>query len=160
MKRIVLKNEEMFPEVSKMLDDGHKVTIPVKGVSMLPTIVGERDLVILEKSDVYSRDDIVLFCLGGRWILHRVIKADGDHFIIRGDGVLANVEKCTSAHIRGRVITILRKGGKPVDPYGRWQLFKLRVWNMLRPVRRYLLYIYRHLPWMAKYFRPATDVNN
>ena len=160
MKKIVLKNEEMFPEVSRMLEDGHKVTIPVKGVSMLPTIVGERDLVILEKSAVYKKDDIVLFCLGGRWILHRVIKTDGDIFIIRGDGILSNVEKCTAAHIRGHVTTILRKGRKPIDPYGCWQLFKLRVWNLLRPVRRYLLYIYRHLPWTAKYFRPAPNVND
>ena len=160
MKKIVLKNEEMFPEVSKMLEDGHKVTIPVKGVSMLPTIVGERDLVVLEKSQSYSKDDIVLFCLGGRWIRHRVIKADGDHFIIRGDGVLSNVEKCTAAHIRGRVITILKKGRKPVNPYGGWQIFKIRVWNLLRPMRRYLLYIYRHLPWMARYFRPSVNVND
>ncbi|MDY6278070.1 MAG: S24/S26 family peptidase [Bacteroidales bacterium] len=151
MKKLVLKNEEMFPEVSKMLEDGHKVTIPVKGVSMLPTIVGERDLVVLEASQSYKKDDIVLFCLGGRWILHRVIKADGDHFVIRGDGVLKNVEKCTPAHIKGRVETILRKGKTAVNPYSTWQLLKLRIWNLLRPLRRYLLFIYRHLPWIRKY---------
>ncbi|MBQ9185882.1 MAG: S24/S26 family peptidase [Bacteroidales bacterium] len=156
MKKIVFKNEEMFPEVSKMLEDGHKVTIPVKGYSMLPTIVGERDLVVLEASDHYSKNDIVLFCLGGKWILHRVIKVDaaGERFAIRGDGIARSQEHCRKSDIKGRVVTILKKGNKPVNPYSGWQLFRLGLWNMLRPIRRYILYIYRHLPWKARYFRP------
>ena len=153
MKRIVFKNEEMFLEVSKMLEDGHRVTIPVKGVSMLPTIVGERDLVVLEASDQYKKDDIVLFCLQGKWILHRIIKADADSFIIRGDGIWLRTEHCFKQNIKGRAVFILRRGKKSVDPYSRWQIFRLRVWNLLMPLRRYILYIYRHLPWMRKYFK-------
>ena len=151
MKKIILKNEEMFPEVSKMLEDGFSVTIPVKGFSMLPTIVAERDLVVLEAAPSYRKDDIVLFCLAGRWILHRVIRVDGEAFTIRGDGILRNVEKCFRGDIRGRAVTILRKGTKPVNPYSRRQILRLRLWNLLRPFRRYLLYLYRHLPWISKY---------
>ncbi len=153
MKKIVVKNEEMFPEVAEMLAQGRQVTIPVKGVSMLPFIVGERDLVVLEAAHQYKKDDIVLFCIGGRWILHRIIEVGPKGPVIRGDGILKNVERPLWSNIHGRAVSVLRHGKKPVNPYSGLNIFLLRCWNLLRPVRRYLLYIYRHLPWNKKYFK-------
>ena len=133
----------MFPEVAEMLAQGRQVTIPVKGVSMLPFIVGERDLVVLEAAQQYKKDDIVLFCIGGRWILHRIIEV----------GPKGHVERPLWSNIHGRAVSVLRHGKKPVNPYSGLNIFLLRCWNLLRPVRRYLLYIYRHLPWNKKYFK-------
>ena len=154
IKKLVVSNEEMFSQVDAFLTQGRTVTIPVKGLSMLPFIVGERDLAVLEKSEVYKKDDIVLFCLGGRWILHRIIgfEADGAVAVIRGDGVLSSTEHCPMGKISGKVVTILKKGKKTINPYSRTSKLALRVWSFLRPMRRYILYIYRHLPWMKKYF--------
>ena len=154
IKKLVISNEEMFSRVDAFLSQGRIVTIPVKGLSMLPFIVGERDLAVLEKSEVYKKDDIVLFCLGGRWILHRIIgfEADGAVAVIRGDGVLSATEHCPMDKISGKVVTLLRKGKKPINPYSGMMKLALRVWNFFRPLRRYILYIYRHLPWMRKYF--------
>ena len=47
-KRIV-PNDVMLGEVRKMIAEDHSVTIKVKGRSMLPFIVGERDSVRLVK---------------------------------------------------------------------------------------------------------------
>ena len=153
MKKIVISNEEMFSQVAGLLAQGKNVTIPVKGLSMLPFIVGERDLVVLEPYSSWTINDIVLFQIHGRWILHRIIGFDGDIAIIKGDGVLVNKERCPIPQLVGHVKTILRKGTKEIDPYSKRSLRRLRFWNRLRPFRRYILFAYRHLPWMRKYFK-------
>ena len=59
-------NDDFFPDVVAILDEGKQVTIPVKGFSMLPFIRGIRDLVVLEKRETYVPYDIVLFRHAGR----------------------------------------------------------------------------------------------
>ena len=63
-------------QIEGKLEKGQKVTIPVKGISMLPFIRGERDLVELTAPDRsrLQRDDIVLFRTHGRWIMHRILR--------------------------------------------------------------------------------------
>lgn len=46
---MTLPNEEMLPEVAKMLSEGNCVKLKAKGNSMLPFIVGGRDEVVIEK---------------------------------------------------------------------------------------------------------------
>lgn len=144
---MVINNEILFASVIEMLSDGKKVTIPVKGYSMLPFIIGERDLVELEKIDgTVAPDDIVLFSIGGRYILHRVREVNGENVLIQGDGVLVNQERCKIENIHGRVIKILKKGKREVDPYSPWMLKKVHFWNSLGMLRRYPLAILRRLP--------------
>lgn len=144
---MVINNEILFASVIEMLNEGNKVTIPVKGYSMLPFIIGERDLVELEKVDgKVSPDDIVLFSIGGRFILHRVRQVSGEDVLIQGDGVLVNQERCKIGSIHGRVIKILKHGKKEVDPYSPWMIKKVHFWNSLGMLRRYPLAILRRLP--------------
>ena len=64
MEKMIIDNDTFFADVLQMLDQGKRVTIPVKGYSMLPFIRGSKDLVVLEKADGNLRaDDIVLFHL-------------------------------------------------------------------------------------------------
>ena len=154
MEKLIISNDEMFTRVSGLLAQGKRVTIPVKGCSMLPLIVGERDLVELEASEVYKPGDIVLFILGRRWILHRILRFDANgNAVIRGDGVARGCEICPPDGIKGKAINIIRKGKKPFNPYTRMRMLKFRIWDMLRPFRRYILFAYRHLPWNRKYFK-------
>ena len=53
MDKLVVANDVFFARVTELLALGQKVTIPVKGYSMLPFIKGEKDLVELEKADSY-----------------------------------------------------------------------------------------------------------
>lgn len=46
--KLIINNDDLFDKVVEILRTGRKVTIPVKGYSMLPFIRGEKDLVVLE----------------------------------------------------------------------------------------------------------------
>ncbi|MBR6306881.1 MAG: S24/S26 family peptidase [Bacteroidales bacterium] len=148
MTRMVVNNDEFFAQVLERLDEGLTATIPVKGYSMLPFIRGGKDLVVLEKAigDI-GKDDIVLFHYGGRYVMHRVLKAEGNRFDIQGDGVWLGHEFPRREQILAKATFILRAGKKPVDPYSRGQLRLVHLWQRLGRLRRYILFIYRHLPW-------------
>ena len=65
MEKMVVDNDLFFSDVLQVLEQGRRVTIPVKGFSMLPFIRGTKDLVILEKAgEDLKADDIVLFHVG------------------------------------------------------------------------------------------------
>jgi len=158
MEKMVVGNDVFFADVLKVLDQGRQVTIPVKGYSMLPFIRGGKDLVVLEKSGGdLKADDIVLFHIGpmegGRYVMHRILSVDGDAVDIMGDGVPKNHEHVHRSQILARAVRILRGGTRPVDPYSPGELRKVHFWQWLLPLRRYILFIYRHLPWNRKWIK-------
>ena len=136
MEKMVIANDPFFAEVVRMLGEGKRVRIPVKGYSMLPFIRGEKDEVWLETPGEVKVDDIVLFHYRGRYIMHRVIGRDADKYIIRGDGVPKNCEYPVREEILGKVVSIIRDG-----------------WQRLRPIRRYLLFAYWHFPWNRRWLK-------
>lgn len=172
MEKKVVPNEEFFANVIQMLSAGKKVTIPVKGFSMLPFIRGGRDQVVLGRMDRGpEKGDVVLFHMGSKYILHRVIRVDGPMVTTRGDGVPSATETFPASDVDAVVLKVLRaKKAKaasgtetspgPVvaradmddeairfvetEPY---QKEKVAVWDALMPLRRYILAVYRRLPW-------------
>lgn len=152
--KMVVHNDEFFARVLESLDKGLTATIPVKGYSMLPFIRGGKDLVVLEKAtgDI-RRDDIVLFRIGDRYIMHRVLKAQEGNYDIQGDGVWLGHEHPTRNQILAKATTIIRAGKTPVDPYSKKQLKRVHAWQRLGKLRRYILFIYRHLPWNREWIK-------
>ena len=160
---MVIDNDTFFADVLQVLDQGKRVTIPVKGFSMLPFIRGSKDLVVLEKAgDVLKADDIVLFHLGpmdgGRYVMHRVMSVDGDQVDIMGDGVPKNHEHVKRSQILAKAVEIIRGGKRSVDPYSPGQLRLVHIWQWLLPVRRYILFIYRHLPWNRGWIKENISI--
>lgn len=157
---ISIDNDEFFSYVLELLKEGKEVTIPVKGTSMLPLIRGGRDTVVLEGVESMTPEgverryvkptEIVLFRAGGRYILHRILAIEDGVAQIQGDGILKNKEYCPSDNIYGRVIILLRGGNKTVDPYSDRMMRLFRLWMWLKPVRRYILAVYRRLPACLK----------
>ena len=145
-----MNNDVFFEPVLKMLRAGQKVTIPVKGYSMLPFIRGELDLVELEAAPQYVPGDIVLFSYGGRYVMHRIQSVEGGVAHIMGDGVYRGMEHPPVGDIHGRAVKILRGGVKEIDPRSPKELRKAATWKKFLPVRRYLIAIYRRLPWNWK----------
>ena len=163
MDKMVVNNDAFFADVLKVLDQGRQVTIPVKGYSMLPFIRGSKDLVVLEKAgDDLKADDIVLFHVGpddgGRYVMHRILSIDGDAVDIMGDGVPENHEHVRRRQILAKAVEILRDGKRSVDPYSPRQLRLVHFWQRIRPLRRYLLFIYRHLPWNRKWIKENATI--
>ena len=135
---MIIDNDTFFADVLQMLDEGKRVTIPVKGYSMLPFIRGGKDLVVLES---------------GRYVMHRILSIDGDAVDIMGDGVPKTHEHVRRNQICAKAVEILRGGKRAVDPYSPGQLRLVHFWQRLRPVRRYILFVYRHLPWNRSWIK-------
>ena len=163
MGKMTINNDTFFADVLQVLCQGKRVTIPVKGFSMLPFIRGGKDLVVLEHAgDVLKADDIVLFHIGpedgGRYVMHRILSIDGDAVDIMGDGVPYNHEHVQRNQILAKAVEIVRNGKRSVDPYAPGQLRLVRFWQWLRPVRRYILFIYRHLPWNRSWIKENVNI--
>lgn len=149
MDRLTINNDLFFSDVLELLREGKSVTIPVKGSSMLPFIAGGKDFVVLEGVEAGTpagldrreakAGDIVLFCLSGKFIMHRILSFSGGTAEIQGDGILKAKEHCDRDQIFGKVVTVLKDGRRPVDVSSSSHRLKVRIWLALSPVRRILL---------------------
>ncbi len=152
-------NSEFLPEVVKMLDEGHTVTLPLRGFSMRPFLEDGRDKALLIKAINIGIGDAVLAEINpGHYVLHRVVGRNGDEVILRGDGNIMT-EQCRISDIKGFVVGFYRKGRERLDRTDgmKWRIYSL-IWMSLLPVRRYLLAAYRRI-WI-KYFMTANKRNN
>ena len=139
MDKRTLPNDILLGEVAAVLDEGREAVIIPTGNSMLPFIRGGEDRVVLRRRDSIAVGDIVLARLGERYILHRVIAAEGDALTLMGDGNLSGTERCSLADVLGTVVQIILPSGRVRTP-GR-----ARFWRILKPLRRYLLAAWRRL---------------
>lgn len=143
---IKFPNHIFLPEVLKYVNQGKNVTINLRGISMRPFLEDGRDKAVLIKPNNIKVGDAVLAELENKfYVLHRIIKIDGDKVVLRGDGNLGN-EYCRLKDIRASVLGFYRKGRTTIDYTTgiKWKLYSL-VWMRLYPLRRYLLYIYRKM---------------
>lgn len=141
-----MANAVLLPEVVAMLNEGHTVTLPLRGYSMRPFLEDSRDKALLKRAESVKVGDAVLAEIQpGHYVLHRIIAISGDKVTLRGDGNLAN-EYCTVGDIRAKAVGFYRKGRTALDRTdGRKWLAYSWLWTRLYPIRRYLLFIYRHL---------------
>lgn len=143
---IQFANAEFLPEVVKMLNEGHTVTLRLRGYSMRPFLENDRDKALLVKPSTIKVGDPVLAEIAPRhFVLHRIDRIEGDNITLRGDGNLG-VEYCKKENIVGAVIGFYRKGRIKMDlTDGRkWKLYSF-LWTRLLPIRRYLLGVYRRI---------------
>lgn len=85
-----MKNEidisEMIPIIEESLKNGNKVKFKVRGNSMYPTLIEQRDSVFLERKDKYKKYDIILYRRdNGHYVLHRIIGTKNGCFKLCGD---------------------------------------------------------------------------
>ncbi len=153
IKTVMMANEVLLPEVVRLLNEGHTVTLPLRGYSMRPFLEDGRDNALLKKATDVSVGDAVLAEIAPRhYVLHRIVKIEGQHVTLRGDGNL-NVEHCRLSDVKAIAIGFYRKGRKTADSTDgrKWRTYSW-MWMRLLPVRRYLLAFYRRI-WL-KLFKP------
>ena len=151
---IQFSNAEFLPEVVRLLHEGHTVTLRLRGFSMRPFLEDNRDRAILTMVDHPKVGDPVLAEVGPRhFVLHRIIKIEGDIVTLQGDGNLG-IERCRRQDVQASVIGFYRKGRDTLDLISgrKWKTYSW-IWMHLTPVRRYLLAFYRRI-WMPL-FGPA-----
>ena len=153
IKEVQFENATFLPELVKMMDEGHTVTLRLKGFSMRPFLEDNRDKALLTKAKAIHKGDAVLAEVSPRhYVLHRIIKIDGDDVTLRGDGNIA-IEQCKISDVKGFAIGFYRKGRTHLDQTDgtKWKVYSF-VWVHLYPVRRYLLAAYRRI-WL-RFFKP------
>ena len=144
-ERHELPNDVFLGLVSETLAEGHTAVIWVKGYSMRPFIEFGRDKVKLAFAPSCQVGDAVLAEIArGHYVLHRIIRKDGDGITLQGDGNIRGVEYCTTADIRGVVTEYIRPNRTLRDDDSALKR-RIRLWRILRPIRRELLFIYKVL---------------
>jgi hypothetical protein len=139
-------DDYIIKEAIRLVEDGVSVTLPVNGYSMLPFIIGGRESVILQKPTVSKVGDVVLAWADGcRYVVHRIIRIDGDNVTLMGDGNLIGTERCTLSDIKATVTHVVSADEKRRYLYSKWRCMAAKAWWHLRPIRRYLLAIYRRV---------------
>lgn len=139
-------DEEIIEEAIRLVGEGVCVTLPVNGWSMLPFIIGGRESVILQQPDGAKVGDVVLAWADDcRYVVHRIIRIDGNNVTLMGDGNLSGTEHCTIGDIKARVTHVVNANGQRHELYTWWRCAMSRLWYHLRFARRYLLAVYRRV---------------
>lgn len=148
MNKKYLPNAAIFPEIVRLIDKGHTVTINLRGFSMRPFLEDMRDKAILGSPVNVKEGDVVLAEVAPQhYILHRLIKINGDNATLLGDGNLIK-EYCKMVDIKAVALGFYRKERNKLDSTSgiKWRTYSW-FWTNLYPIRRYLLAFYRHV-WL------------
>ena len=148
INEVQFPNAILLPEIVKMLNEGHTVTLRLKGFSMRPFLEDGRDKALLTKPVIPKVGDPVLAEVGPKhFVLHRIISIQGDDVVLRGDGNLGT-EQCKLKDVQGAVIGFYRKVRETLDRTDglKWRIYSW-FWTRLFPIRRYLLAFYRRI-WL------------
>ena len=140
----MITDANVLREAIRLVEEGLSVTLPVNGRSMLPFIIGGRESVILAKPEQVAKGDIVLAWVDGcRYVVHRVISIEDGHVTLMGDGNIVGTEHCSLNDIKAHVTHVVDADERPHNLYTPWRRCAARLWYRLRPIRRYLLVLYR-----------------
>lgn len=139
----VVETKEYLDVLSKIIEEGKEVNLPVAGGSMNPFLVGGRDTVRLAPlKENPVKGDIVLFRREtGDYVLHRVCKAENGKYYMIGDAQVRVEGPIRQDQLVAAVPKACRKG-KWVGPGTFWWSFFRHVWMWMIPVRRLVIGIY------------------
>lgn len=141
-------NAELIPEIVRLIDEGHTVTLGLRGYSMRPFLEDNRDKALLVQVNCPEVGMPVLAEVGERhYVLHRIVSINGDDVVLRGDGNIGT-ERCRLQDIKAEAIGFYRKGRSHMDETRGWKWrFYSVLWTRLTPlfVRRIVLAIYRRI---------------
>lgn len=143
--------EEYLKAVSALIAEGREVTVPVRGGSMNPFLVDNRDCVLLVPApERLRRGDIVLFRRSsGQYVLHRIVAVrrsrPGGHepvYFMRGDAQEMTEGPVARAQVRALAARVMRQGRWLTDRDLRVLFFR-HLWCRRYFPRRAALAVYR-----------------
>ncbi len=135
----------------EVLERDGKLVYTNKGVSMMPLLRQDQDLLVIEKCDpsALKKYDAVLFVRKNQrknYVLHRILKVnpDGSYWIV-GDHCSSG-ERVEPDQILGKLVQI-KRNGKTIELTDKAYLFYVHLWCDFYPIRFFLLrsknFIYR-----------------
>lgn len=152
-----MKDSAIIEEAIRLVQDGVKVTFPVKGRSMFPFIVGDRDSLILQKPHDLRVGHIILAFTSGAdgmnaaartnsYVIHRIVKISGRQVTLMGDGNLVAREFCSLSDVKALATHVVRCDQQAAKfLYSPVRSAASKLWTILRPFRKWLLLFCRIL---------------
>ena len=138
---------ELEPLIREAFADGKLFQLPVTGTSNRPTLRAGRDQVVLDRvAGPLKKYDLPLYRRdNGQYVLHRIIAVGRDGiYTCCGDGQWTPETGLRQDQLVAVAVGILRNGRAiSVKQPGHW--LWVRLWAILRPLRRYLLWLGRAL---------------
>ena len=72
-------NAKLLPEIIRLLEEGHSVTLQLRGYSMRPFLEDNRDKALLIKAkDIQVGDPVLAEVSPLHYVLHRIIQIEDD----------------------------------------------------------------------------------
>ena len=134
--------EKKMKKFEDILEQDGVLVYKTKGVSMLPMLHQNRDLVVIVKpTGRLKKYDVALYRRAKAYVLHRVIEVKENYYLIRGDNTYF-LEKVPDEAVIGVLHRSVRKGKEysVEDPgYQRY----VRIWDRAFPVRKYAVIVWR-----------------
>lgn len=140
----IVSPELVMEPLLNLLEETSAVPLVISGSSMTPFLAPGRDTVYLSKVTApLKRGDMVLYQRqNGRYILHRVFRADADTYTMVGDAQTVLETGIRTDQVRAIVTAVRRKGKLLQKGNFRWDFFE-NVWIRLVPFRAILRGIIR-----------------
>lgn len=141
-----MPNRVIIPQIIGLLNEGHTVTLKLRGISMRPFLEDNRDKALLKKAELAKVGDAVLAEVGDKvYVLHRIARIEGNEVTLQGDGNLTT-EHCRMSDIHGIAVGFYRKGRDRLDTTDgmKWKVYSF-IWTKVKPLRRYLLAFHRRI---------------
>lgn len=134
--------------IETLLSESGTYASVTEGRSMRPLFKTHRDMVIIEKcASSPVKYDTVLYRVGEKYILHRIVGIDEKSgvYLIRGDNTF-KTERIPFDKIIG-IMTSFNRNGKHFSVLDKGYLRYVRFWSFIYPIR-YVIY----QPWRAARF--------
>lgn len=143
--------------LEQFIQEGRPVIFPVKGTSMLPFIIGDKDCVEFYPivHDLKVGDIVMARVEEGYPVVHRIVgikpftfgismsssSAEACRIILSGDGNLGFKEHCRRKDVIAKAHYVIRPDGSKKSLISAASLRQWIWWQRLRPIRRILLKI-------------------
>lgn len=128
--------EEWASRLPELLEQAAAVPLVISGNSMSPFLVHGRDTVYLSKiTQPLKKGDMIFYRRdNGQYILHRIIRAEGEIYDLVGDAQQL-IERGVRRDQVIAIVTAVRRKGKLLRPGSFWWEFFEKVWLNMVPQR-------------------------
>lgn len=128
--------EEWASRLPELLEQAAAVPLVISGNSMSPFLVHGRDTVYLSKiTQPLKKGDVIFYRRdNGQYILHRIIRAEGEIYDLVGDAQQL-IERGVRRDQVIAIVTAVRRKGKLLRPGSFWWEFFEKVWVNMVPQR-------------------------
>ena len=146
----IVKPDIKLYTFEELLDNYGYIVYTNVGCSMLPLLRERRDVIEIHRKEPgrCKKYDVVLYRVGDKYILHRILRVLPKGYIIAGDHNTFIERNITDEMILG-VMTRVVRDGKTITPDNIWYKAYVHLWCDAYPVRMGLLkakrFVYRCL---------------